>query len=321
MSSDRVEGVFEHEKESFGTFLYNKRDGTVMGRTGGSWGRIGFFYLVFYAFLSAWFSVMLAVFYQTLDTHTNPTYVPGIRKDGSAGGSILQNPAMGFMPLPRAKNVESTLIWYKQDKEEDVEYWVEALKTFMEPYEQTTGHHGQNMVMCNDAKDRNENQACIFTDKMLGEECQKKDNFGYLNGKPCVLLKMNKMINWVPEVYRNETELPKNMPQSLKDYIVKVTYEQNPPKVPEKVWVSCEGENPADREYIGPITMNPHPGFDAYYFPYRNTPGYLNPLVGVVFQKPVSHVLINIECRAWAKNIDHNRSKRLGLVHFELLLD
>jgi sodium/potassium-transporting ATPase subunit beta len=32
-------------------------------------------------------------------------------------------------------------------------------------------------------------------------------------------------------------------------------------------------------------------------------------------------VLINIECKAWAKNIKHDRTDRLGSVHFELMID
>lgn len=32
-------------------------------------------------------------------------------------------------------------------------------------------------------------------------------------------------------------------------------------------------------------------------------------------------ILINIECKAWAKNIHHDRHDRLGSVHFELMID
>lgn len=32
-------------------------------------------------------------------------------------------------------------------------------------------------------------------------------------------------------------------------------------------------------------------------------------------------VLINIECKAWAKNIKHDRQDRRGSVHFELMID
>lgn len=32
-------------------------------------------------------------------------------------------------------------------------------------------------------------------------------------------------------------------------------------------------------------------------------------------------VLINIECKAWARNIAHDRADRRGSVHFELMVD
>lgn len=325
-----MEGVFEHEKLSFATFLYNKRDGTVMGRTGGSWGRIGLFYLIFYSFLAAWFAVMMGAFYTTLDTETFPSYLPGPRKDGSPGGSILQNPAMGYLPKPRPKNVESTLVWYKQSDSHDTQYWVDALELFVKDYEQkTTQQDGQTLIDCHDTDGNQittpaENQACIFRDSALGEQCQKKDKFGYANGKPCVLVKMNKMINWVPQVYTNSTELDnlgkdKDMPYELKKHIREE--EERTGVLAKRIWLSCDGENPADKEYVGPIKMYPHRGFDLVYFPYRHVPGYMNPLVAVVFEKPTPHVLINIQCQAWAHNIVHNPHKRLGVVHFELLLD
>ena len=52
------------------------------------------------------------------------------------------------------------------------------------------------------------------------------------------------------------------------------------------IWVSCEGENPADVENIGPIQYKPRSGFPGFYFPFRNSPGYLSPLVAVWFEAP-----------------------------------
>lgn len=119
------------------------------------------------------------------------------------------------------------------------------------------------------------------------------------------------------------------------------------------VWVSCEGENPADVENIGPINYAPKRGFPSYFFPYQNTKGYLSPLVAILFERPASKylwlagacrsvlealletpgaainsalwfpagVLINIECKAWAANIHHDRAERRGSVHFEIMID
>lgn len=52
------------------------------------------------------------------------------------------------------------------------------------------------------------------------------------------------------------------------------------------VWLSCEGENPADIENIGQIEYYPRQGFPGYYFPYENSEGYLSPLVAIHFTKP-----------------------------------
>jgi hypothetical protein len=39
------------------------------------------------------------------------------------------------------------------------------------------------------------------------------------------------------------------------------------------------------------------------------------------FSAILAGVLINIECKAWAHNIVHDRADRRGSVHFELMVD
>lgn len=110
--------------------------------------------------------------------------------------------------------------------------------------------------------------------------------------------------------------------------------------------MSCEGESPADVENLGPVNYSPRRGFPSYYFPFTNTKGYQPPVVAVQFERPkrknstnfiplliaklinlfhslfyIAGVLINIECKAWAKNIIHDRAERRGSVHFELMID
>jgi len=304
---------------SFKTFVWNSETSQFLGRTGSSWMKIGVFYLIFYACLAGFFAIMMAVFYQTLDTNHMPKYTPG------GGGSILKNPAMGFRPLPRAKNVESTLIWYKNGDSADIEHWVKSLDDFIKPYEGNSAvTDGQHVTDCSEDNPPGENEVCRFQDTWLGGKCMKAEKWGYNRESPCIILKLNKMINWEPDVYETMEELPENMPQSLKDHIqlrMDENMVQNKGKMPKMIWVSCKGENPADEEYVGPIQYFPQQGFPAYYFPYRHTPGYLSPIVAVQFDQPQANVLINIECRVWAKNIVHDRGNRLGLVHFELLKD
>lgn len=53
----------------------------------------------------------------------------------------------------------------------------------------------------------------------------------------------------------------------------------------DNIWVSCEGETPADVENIGTVNYIPGQYFPGYYFPYKGLP-YLSPLVAVQFKNP-----------------------------------
>lgn len=54
----------------------------------------------------------------------------------------------------------------------------------------------------------------------------------------------------------------------------------------DQIWLSCRGENPADRENIGPIKYIPGQGFPGYYYPYTNLDGYLSPLIAIHLLRP-----------------------------------
>jgi hypothetical protein len=154
------------------------------------------------------------------------------------------------------------------------------------------------------------------------------------------------------------------MPESLKQHIAGLKEAHR-----NQIWVTCYGENGADREILGDIEYYPTQGFPSYFYPYVNTGGYLSPLVAVKFTRPkrkffhtkiltvsslkyelnleirkylaeseaenfsknlfISHLtffsflpfylnlrcpsanqIINIECRAWAKNINYVGSHR-----------
>ncbi len=64
-------------------------------------------------------------------------------------------------------------------------------------------------------------------------------------------------------------------------------------------------------------------GFHRNFFPFLNQDGYRSPLLFVYFKKIETNVLINVECRAYAQNIDNNDSieYKRGSVHFELIVE
>jgi len=295
---------------SFKVFLWNGETSEFLGRSASSWAKIFLFYVVLYAFLAAFFAAMLMVFFQTLDL-----YQPRWQ---NANGLIGTNPGLGFRPMPTSSNVESTLIHFKHGTAGNWKHWTSELEKFLYPYD-TVASSGEYFTSCSFDKWPAEGKVCNFDIKLLGTQCTKEENFGYERGRPCIVLKLNRIFGWIPEPYDDLNDLPANMPTELKEYIkTKATENKEQLKM---IWVSCDGENSADREHIGNVTYTPFRGFPAYYFPYKNVPGYLSPIVALQFQKPEAGVLINIECKVWAKNIVHDRQRRLGSVHFELLMD
>lgn len=292
----------EVEEIGFKTFVWNSAKKEFCGRSGQSWLKIGVFYVIFYLLLAGFWTVMLLVFYQTLDY-----YQPKWKLEYSRIGA---NPGLGFRPLPHPDNVDSTLIWFTHGSAREWDYWVDSLAKFLEAYEPGR-QQGEHLHSCSFDRVNEGSHVCPFTLEHLGSNCTKSNSFGYDVGKPCILLKINRIFDWKPVAYKDNDSLPSAMP----DYLRKV-YD------PNYVYISCAGENPADKENIGKVRYYPENGaIPNYYFPFTNLDGYLSPFVFVHFEGPQTGVLINIECKAWASNIYHNRNDRMGCVHLELLVD
>ncbi|XP_067007710.1 sodium/potassium-transporting ATPase subunit beta-2 isoform X2 [Anabrus simplex] len=305
-------GMFQQPpKQSTMNFIYNPETGAVLGRSGLSWAKIGLFYFLFYVVLAALFAICLWVFYQTLDPR-----IPTWQLDRSIIGT---SPGLGFRPMPPEDNVESTLIWYGGSKG-DYKVWTDSLDQFLAVYKTPglTPGRGQNIHHCDYDKPPKEGQVCNV-DIKTWKPCIQENNYSYHKSSPCIFIKLNKIYNWVPAFYNDSENLPDNMPQDLKDHIKDVA--ANNSIELNTVWVSCQGENPADKENVGKIRYIPRRGFPGYFYPYQNSEGYLSPIVAIHFERPQPGILINIECRAWAKNIEHNRHDRLGMVHLELMID
>ncbi|GJQ69822.1 hypothetical protein Trydic_g22374 [Trypoxylus dichotomus] len=308
-------GVERHE--DFETYypyrkkLFDKESKTVLGRDFESWCKLGSFYLIFYTILIAFFSLFMWVFFQTLDPR-----IPKWKLDRSLIGS---NPGLGFRPL--ADDVESTLIWLEAENRTFGrtvnEKWTARLDKFLDRYyapgKEKKGTATGKTCHYNDFPRVGE--VCGFDVTWWGD-CSKDNKYMYHKSTPCVFLKLNKIYGWVPDYIRSKRDFPPDMPKQLQHHIETREESQR-----QTVWVTCEGETPADVEYLGPVKYYPDiQGFPGYYFPYVNSEGYLSPLVAVHFVQPKQGIVINIECKAWAKNIKHSRKDKLGSVHFELMI-
>ena len=72
----------------------------------------------------------------------------------------------------------------------------------------------------------------------------------------------------------------------------------------QMIWLSCEGENPADKENIGAISYYPYPGFPTYHYPYEKQKDYLSPAVFAHLKNP-KRKLSRLRWKQWDQMEKH----------------
>ncbi|XP_073530485.1 sodium/potassium-transporting ATPase subunit beta-3 [Phyllobates terribilis] len=175
----------EQPSSEWKQFIYNPRSGEILGRTASSWALILLFYLVFYGFLAGLFTLTMWVMLQTLDDAV-PKYRDRV-------------PTPGLMISPKSAGLE--LIFSKSDKA-TYDTYTKVLHSFLGPYNDsiqasnvpcTQGHYYEQDGV-------EEKKSCQFNRSSLGPCAGLEGNeyFGYNEGSPCVIVKMNRIIGLKP---------------------------------------------------------------------------------------------------------------------------
>ena len=147
--------------------------------------------------------------------------------------------------------------------------YVENLQTLLDEYDESK-QAGPEYVNCTE-NGSDEDTVCKFDLRTLGSDCVAGNEFGYSAGNPCVVLKLYPKDGWQP----NRITIP----------LVNVE-------------VVCSHSSPHTI-----ITQTPKTGFPGQYFPYRDEPGYLAPLVMLRFTNVTRNVTINVNCTVTDPNI------------------
>jgi len=289
----------------FGKFIWNSETKEFCGRDGASWGKVSLFYAVFYACLGSFFIGMLAVFMAQMPKD-KPTYY-GQSSTMNARGV---NPGLGFRPQI---DVEDSLIYYNPmifEASRGYIPFVQNLKNFLNAKYKDFTPAEDNFLnkACQDGQTyhadlQEKGLSCQFDYKKVfqGTDCTVENEFGFKSNKACILLKLNKIISWNPDFDgTNQTA----------------------------VEIRCTGETSADKDNLVSVTYhsegklsNSNAGYiDGKYFPYFAQQAYRAPFIFAQFEVP-ANTLVNIECRAFAKNIDNtDRLNRRGMTKFSILV-
>lgn len=330
---------------SGGARCYDHKTGEFMGRTFRSWFQLFSFFVLFSGIIVIIWGLMMGIFFQTLDL-----YVPKMKQEDSL---IWDSPGLGYRPAgglgfeglkgeTLGESIYSSLIWFRHGGDGNFDRLRKNLDEFLSMYKPGTfANQGATLTSCGfENPPIKKDQSCEFNIESLSHnghdiKCISAEHYGYYFGKPCMLLKMNKVYDWKPDPYtieevRNHTTMPKLLKDDIeqiyadkcagKDWGEDETGLAKPCPYLNMVWLHCDGEDDPDKENIGSVTYTPHRGFPGYYFPYRNQIGYLSPIVMVQLKNPNPGVIMNIQCTAWARNVRH-RMNRNGMVHFEFLMD
>jgi len=283
--------------------VWNPQKKELLGRTGTSWAKIGAFYLVFYSCLAGFFAIMLLGFFSTLDK-TAPT----MQKMYSP---MKQNPGMGFRPMTKK---DSTLIKFNATDSESYEKQINDILSYL----RDGGYVDSDYATSNVTHDTSGKELFSVDEAMNSSGCainhtDINKSFGYADGEPCVLLKINKVYDWEPAAFDNETlntEFGEEAQKALGD---RLTFTD--------IGVTCEGENDADIDNLGGIQFYPDSGYQFQYFPYKNEQLYRAPLVFAKFSGAQKGVVMQVWCKLWTQNIKHHKNDKAGSVHFELMID
>jgi len=277
------------------SFLWNSDRKEFLGRTGSSWFKIFLFYLIFYGCLAGIFIGTIQALLLTLSNY-RPTYQDRVAPPG-------------LSHTPRSEKHE---ISFKVSDMESFVKYTKDIKKFLEIYEDEPQKDESKYEDCGEIPDTYKMRGDLDGDMGVRKACRFKkawldgcsgindDNtFGFKEGKPCLIVKLNRIVYFRPRPPPTNESLPE---------AVKL----NPNLIP----IHCTNKRPEDEDDVREIKyfgIGGAAGFPLQYYPYYGKllqPQYLQPLVGIQFSNITMNKDIRIECKVYGANIDYSEKDR-----------
>ncbi|KAM4732483.1 protein ATP1B4 [Anableps anableps] len=262
-------------------YLWNAETNEFMGRSGKSWSLILLFYAALYAFLAAMFGGCMFCLMWSISPY-HPTFNDRVMPPGLTMAPHLEGHDIAF-------NASDRKSWKK---------YARSIEEYLRPYNDAAQDRKNircgpdSYFMQDDLEESAERKACQFKRSWL-EECSglQDPHYGYSQGKPCILLRMNRILGYLPG--------------------------QGKP-----IFVTC-GVKKGPPEAIGEIQFFPKNIFDLKYYPYYGKLRHVNyssPVVAVRFSAVQQDAHIHVQCKLNGKGIinDSPTDRYLGSVTFTL---
>ncbi|NXC47127.1 AT1B1 ATPase, partial [Penelope pileata] len=266
--------------------------------------KILLFYVIFYGCLAGIFIGTIQVMLLTVSDF-EPKYQDRVAPPG----------------LTQVPQVQKTEIAFTVSDPKSYDPYVRNLEKFLKDY--SADQQTENIVFqdCGDVpmdyKDRGayndaqgQKKVCKFKREWLENCSGLQDNtFGYKDGKPCILVKLNRIIGFKPKASTSSFLAEAAENESLP---VEVMGKYNPYLIP----VHCTPKRDEDMDKVGTVEyygMGGYSGFALQYYPYYGKllqPRYLQPLVAVQFTNLTYDIEVRVECRAYGQNIQYSDKDR-----------
>ncbi|KAB1267772.1 Potassium-transporting ATPase subunit beta [Camelus dromedarius] len=304
--------------EEFQRYCWNPDTGQMLGRTLSRWVWISLYYVAFYVVMTGLFALCLYVLMCTIDPYT-PDYQDQLKSPGVT----LRPDVYGEKGLDISYNVSDNRTWTELTR---------TLHRFLAGYSPASQ---DGNIDCTSEKyffqerflaPNHTKFSCKFTADML-QNCSGSPDptFGFAEGKPCFIIKMNRIVKFLPG---NSTA-----PRVDCAFLVSKRTETRArvhtpartcrPLPAQAAPLRPQDEHPRQDAPLQVAYYPPNGTFSLHYFPYygkKAQPHYSNPLVAAKLLNVPRNRDVVIACKVLAEHVtfDNPHDPYEGKVEFKL---
>lgn len=256
--------------------------------------KILLFYVIFYGCLAGIFIGTIQAMLMTLSDY-KPTW-----QDRVAPPGLTHTPRSDKAEVSFSLNDIETILPYTKALKEILAKYDEEKQRDQMKYEDCGDEPAEYKNRGDLESDVGVRKACRFSRALLGPCSGLEDpEFGYKEGKPCLIVKLNRIVNFRPRPPASNESIPE---------------EAQPRVQPNVIPIYCTNKKEEDAGKIGDIKYyGIGNGFPLQYYPYYGKllhPHYLQPLVALQFTNLTQNTELRIECKVFGENIDYSEKDR-----------